>query len=198
MPTIDYYLFLLSPWCYIGTQAFNQVAAKHGATVNYKPIDVMSTFENMGGTPPAKRHPSRQRLRMDEMRRWSAHLQIPINLKPAHWPTDQSMAAKLVLAAGKQGRNAGPLSDSILAAVWRDEQDIADPATLRQLITAQGWDADALLQQAETPELAKQYAAATEEAHSRDVFGAPTFIYNDELFWGQDRIEFLDRALAAA
>ena len=190
-------MFLLSPWSYLGTAKFNEVKAKHNLNVNYKPIDVMQTFEKMGGTPPMKRHPSRQRFRLDELKRWSEFLDIPINLHPAHWPTDQSLAAKMVLAAGNTGGNAGALVDATLAAVWNQDRNISDEETMREIATECGLDADAIIAAAKTDELAAQLQSTTDEAHDKDVFGSPTFIYQGENFWGQDRIEFLDRALAS-
>ena len=97
--TIDYYHFLISPWSYLAIKQFNQVRENHDLIVNYKPIDVMQTFDNMGGLPPGKRHPSRQRFRMDELKRWAAHLNVPMNLTPAHFPTNQALAAQMVFAA---------------------------------------------------------------------------------------------------
>ncbi len=193
--TVDYYLFLLSPWAYLGTNAFNEVVTRHHAKVNYKPIDVAQTFNKMGGVFPNKRHPSRQRFRLDELKRWSEHRGVPINLKPAFWPADQSLAAKMVLAADENG-SAGPLVDAILAAVWHEERNIADMDTLREIANECGLNGDELIERAETEEMDKKYQATTDEAHERDVFGSPTYVYEGENFWGQDRIEFLDRALA--
>lgn len=193
--TVDYYLFLVSPWAYLGTNRFNAVIAKNNATVNYKPMDVAQTFNKMGGLFPNKRHPSRQRFRLDEMKRWSKYLGVPINLKPAFWPADQSLAAKMVLAAGETN-NAGPLVDAILAAVWHQERNIADVNTLREIASEAGLKDEDLIERAQTEEMEKKYQATTDEAHERDVFGSPTYIYKGEIFWGQDRIEFLDRALA--
>ena len=192
---IDYYLFLLSPWSYLGTGRFNAVVAKHDAEVSYKPIDPMQTFDQMGGLPPAKRHPSRQQHRLDELKRWSEYLEIPINLKPAFFPADQSLAARMVLAAGDTGE-AGPLVDAILAAVWNQERNIADMDTLKDIAAECGLDGDALIERAGAEEMAPRYQATTDEAHERGVFGSPTFVYAGELYWGQDRIDFLDRALA--
>ena len=193
--TVDYYLFLLSPWSYLGTEKFNGVVKKHNLKVNYKPISVMDTFEQMGGVPPMKRHPSRQRFRLDELSRWSKYLNVPINLNPAFWPTDQSLAAQMVYAATQLQLNPGPLVDSILAAVWLNEADIADEQTLVDLAEKCSFNADTLINSARTEQIATLYQDTTSEAHNNDVFGSPTFIYNDELFWGQDRIDFLDRAL---
>jgi len=194
---VDYYHFLISPWSYLAIQQFNKLKQKHGLTVRYKPINVMQTFDNMGGLPPGKRHPSRQRFRMDELKRWQAHLNVPLNLTPKHFPADQTLAAQMVFAAGGADGNAqaGLLSDAILTAVWAEEKDIADEATLLALAKQCELDGDALLAKAQQDDIAKLYASTTEEAHAADVFGSPTYKVGDELFWGQDRLDFLDRAL---
>jgi 2-hydroxychromene-2-carboxylate isomerase len=194
--TIDYYHFLVSPWSYLAIGRFNDIAARHDATVHYKPIDVMSTFSNMGGQPLPKRHPSRLRYRMEELKRWSSYLDTPINLEPAHFPVNPSLASRMVLAAGNHGQGAGALSDAVLTAVWRDEKNITDPDTLLELATGCGLDAGILMKDAESDELADQFDRITREAHEADVFGSPTWVLAGEKFWGQDRLDFLDRSLA--
>ncbi len=194
--TIDYYHFLISPWSYLAIGRFNEVVARHNAQVNYKPIAVMPTFEKMEGVPPAKRHPSRQRLRMDELQRWSKYLNIPMNFTPAFFPADCSLASKMVLAAGNDNMNAGGLSDAVLTAVWNEEKNVADEGVIVDIANACGLDGQALLTAAKSDELDKQFQTITNEAHDGDVFGSPTYVYEGEIFWGQDRIDFLDRALA--
>ena len=191
--TIDYYHFLLSPWSYIAKDRFNELKKRTGVTVNYLPIDVGSTFANMGGLPPAKRHPSRQRLRMDELKRWSEHLNIPMNLTPAFFPADQTLAACMVYAASPA--DAAALSDAVLTAVWRDEKNIADADTLVAIANDCGIDGAALLAAADSDVMRKKLTDVTAEAHSRDVFGSPTYYLDGELFWGQDRLDFLERAI---
>lgn len=195
--TIDYYHFLISPWSYVAIGRFNELVTKHGVTVNYKPIAVMPTFEKTGGVPPGQRHPSRQRFRMDELKRWSSWLDIPMNHTPAFFPVDCSLASKMVLAAGNDNQNAGGLSDAILTAVWRDEKDVSDEATIIDVANNCGLDGQALVTTAKSDALTEQFESVTNEAHEGDVFGSPTYVYNDEIFWGQDRLDFLDRALAS-
>ena len=193
--TVDYYHFLISPWSYLAIDRFNSLKERTGITVNYLPIDVGSTFGNMGGLPPAKRHPSRQRFRMDELKRWSSHLEVPMNLTPAFFPADQSTAAAMVYAAA--GTDAGKLSDAVLTAVWRDEKNIADTDTLVAIANDCGLDGKALLDAASS-ELGKQKLMdVTAVAHEKEVFGSPTYSVDGELFWGQDRLDFLERALAS-
>ena len=192
--TVDYYHFLISPWSYLAIGRFNSLKDRTGITVNYLPIDVGQTFGNMGGVPPAKRHPSRQRFRMDELKRWSSYLNVPMNFTPAFFPADQTTAACMVYAAS--GEAAGTLSDAMLTAVWRDEKNIADEDTLVAIANECGLDGAALLSAANDDAMKQKLMDVTKEAHDKDVFGSPTYIFNGELFWGQDRLDFLERALA--
>ncbi|MGB5706330.1 MAG: 2-hydroxychromene-2-carboxylate isomerase [Arenicellales bacterium] len=193
--TVDYYHFLISPWSFLAIGRFNEIVARHDLKVHYKPIAVMPTFEKMGGVPPAKRHPSRQRLRMDELKRWSSYLDISMNFQPAFFPVDCGTASKMVIAAGNQDLNAGALSDAVLTAVWTEEKDVSDDSTLVEIANKCSLDGSALLAAANTDELATQFEAITNEAHAADVFGSPTYVLNGEIFWGQDRFDFLERAL---
>ena len=197
--TVDYYHFLISPWSYLAIDRFAALRESSGARVHCKPIDVMKTFDTMGGLPPAKRHPSRQRLRMDELKRWSRRLGVPMNLTPAHFPTDQSLAARMVYAAG--GADGEPaamqLSDALLTAVWAEERDIAEEGTLKAIAADGGLDGDELLGKARADGIGELYERTTAEAHERDVFGSPTWVVDGENFWGQDRIDFLEEALRA-
>ena len=152
-------------------------------------------FPVSGGLPLAKRAPQRQAYRLMELRRWSAHLNAPINLEPRHFPVDEGLAARTVIAHRERGGDPAPLSGAILAAVWVHERNIADPETLRAIADEQGLDGAALLAAAEAVEVAAAYAADTRAAIERGVFGAPTFVVGDELFWGQDRLDFVERAL---
>ena len=198
--TIDYYHFLISPWSYLAIKQFNALKAQHNVVVNYKPIDVMQPFDNMGGLPPAKRHPSRQRFRMDELKRWSKRLDVPMNLEPAFFPANQALAAQMVLAAGGSTGNtaAAALSDAVLTACWAEERNIADESTLVALADDCGIDGQELLSKAKTPDLERLFRETTEEAHANDVFGSPTYIVDGQLFWGQDRIDFLAEALSGS
>jgi len=195
--TIEYYHFLISPWSYLAIKQFNQLREKHDLVVHYKPIDVMQTFDNMGGLPPAKRHPSRQRFRMDELKRWSTYLGVPMNFTPAHFPVNQAMAAQMVYAAdGATGnKQAADFSDAVLTACWAEEKNIADEATLIDIANTCGLDGKSLLNTARQDNFAQLLQSTTEEAHKNDVFGSPTYAVDGELFWGQDRIDFLARHL---
>ena len=183
MKSVDYYMTPGSPWTYLGHARFGEIAKKAGATVNVKPVDYGAIFPQSGGLPLAKRAPQRQAYRFQELKRWRAHLGVELILQPKYFPVDAAPAAQLVAAAPEGKRMA--LAGDLLAALWRDDENIADPELLKQIGARHGVTAG---------DKAK-FEAYTQEALGRGVFGAPTYIYKDEMFWGQDRLEFLERAL---
>ena len=193
---IDYYLTLISPWAYLGSQRLAEIAKRHGAAVRVKPVNFGEIFPRTGGLPLAKRAPERQAYRLVELKRWREHLDIPIHLQPAHFPAAEQAAARLVIAAGDSSGDPLALAQAVGRAVWEQQRDIADPATCEAILRETGHDAAALMAAAADPAVATRHAALTEEAVARGVFGAPSYVYRDEIFWGQDRLDFLDRALA--
>lgn len=187
---IDYYLTPVSPWAYLGHARFAEMAKRHGATVTVKPVDYGVIFPQSGGLPLAKRAPQRQAYRLQELARWRDHLGVPLNIHPKFFPADPMQAACLISAAPEDKRMA--LTDDFLRSVWAEEKNIADAGTVAEIAARHGI-ADAAAAVACGKAL---YEANTQEAVARQVFGAPTFVYKDELFWGQDRLDFLERALA--
>ncbi len=194
--TVDYYFSPVSPFSYLGHGRFAAIADRHGAAVTIKPIDLGQIFPVSGGLPLPKRAPQRQAYRLVELGRWSAHLGVKLNLKPAHFPTPDATAAHLIIAADRAGDDAMGLTLALMQAVWAEDRDIADPATLDQIVAARGLDAAALKRAADAPQTAELRQAYTAEAIDRQVFGAPTYVIADQLYWGQDRLDFVDRALA--
>ncbi|MCL4189182.1 MAG: 2-hydroxychromene-2-carboxylate isomerase [Rhodobacteraceae bacterium] len=196
MARIDYFFSTVSPWVYLSGRRLEGIAASHGATVAFRPVDPGALFARTGGLPVNERHPSRQAYRLQELRRWSAHLGTPLNLRPRHFPVNPAPSAYAVIAADRAGGgDLVGLIHGFSRAVWAEERDIADDAVVRDILAAHGHDpglADrGLLVGAET------YASNLEEAVARGVFGVPFCIVGDECFWGQDRLDFLDRHLAA-
>lgn len=199
MASIDYYLGTISPWCYLAGDRLERIAAAHGATITYKPLDLLQLFDRTGGVRPADRHPSRMEYRGQELARWAEHLGLPLNLKPAHWPVNMAPSSYAIIAAQQSGGgDLGALVQAFMRAVWAEERDISDDAVIREILGANGFDpglADkGLFVGAET------YGRNLEDAANAGVFGAPFYIIRetDQRFWGQDRLDFLDRALAAA
>ena len=194
---IDYYMTPISPYVYLGHERFVAIARRHGATIAVKPINLGLVFPVSGGVPLSKRAPQRQAYRLVELTRWSRHLQVPLNLHPAHFPVSADLASRFLLAALERSTDAAlDLALAFSRALWTQDRDIADPATVHSLAAASGGDAATLAARAEAPDIAMRYAALTQEAIDRGIFGTPTYVYAGELFWGQDRLDFLDRALA--
>ena len=195
MAHIDYYLATVSPNCYLSGTRPAEIAAKYGASIAYKPLDVMALFARTGGVAPPQRHPSRQEYRLIEIEREAKRLGMPVNPKPAHFPTNGAPASYAVIAAGRAGGgDMAALVASITRACWAEEKDIAEDGVIKACLEASGFDpslADTgLLAGAET------YEANLEEAVSAGVFGVPFFIIDDGArFWGQDRLDRLDAHL---
>jgi 2-hydroxychromene-2-carboxylate isomerase len=195
---VDYYFAPHSPWTYLGHQRFVDLVMSHQAAMNLKPVDLGKVFPVSGGLPLAKRAPQRQAYRLVELKRWRDHLGVPLNLEPKFFPVNPELASLVIIAAGHNKSGVAPsLAYDLMRAVWAEERDIADLETVRNIIKAKGVPADELIAQAQSPETKATYEALTKEAMDRGVFGAPTYAFKDELFWGQDRLDFLDRALAS-
>jgi 2-hydroxychromene-2-carboxylate isomerase len=195
MPHIDYYFAAISPFTYLAGQRLEAIATKHGAMVVYKPLDPMALFPRTGGQVPKDRHPSRMAYRMQELRRWASVLRMPLNLRPAFWPTNPAPASYAIIAAQMAGGgDLAGLVHAVTRAVWAEERNVAEDDVVKALLGAHGFDpaiADkGMLMAAET------YAANLEEAVSRGVFGVPFYFVGDEMFWGQDRLDHLDMHLS--
>jgi 2-hydroxychromene-2-carboxylate isomerase len=193
---IDYFFSLLSPFTYLAGLGLEEIAARHAASIAYKPYDIMALYDRLGTQRPADRPQGRKDYRLQELRRLSKKSGMVLNLQPRAWPTNAAPAAYAVIAAGKAGGgNLGGLVHSLLRACWAEERDIADDAVINDCLKAAGFDPalsfTGLLSGAEA------YAANLEEAHARGVFGSPFYITDgDERFWGQDRLGDLDRHLS--
>ncbi|MBL8806212.1 MAG: 2-hydroxychromene-2-carboxylate isomerase [Rhodospirillales bacterium] len=194
--TIDYFFSVNSPWMYLGHARFVAIAKRAGAHVNVKPMDSAKVFAASGGLPLPQRPKQRQAYRLFELKRWSEHLGIPIDFQPKFARVPVEMAARLVIAADRKELNALALVGFLGKAIWEEERDVSDPDTLKAIAAEHGRNAQRLWEAACAEETKIVYEANTQEAIDRQVFGAPWYIYNDEPFWGQDRLDFLERALA--
>jgi 2-hydroxychromene-2-carboxylate isomerase len=194
---VDYYFTPVSPFTSLGHERFVAIARARHATIGVKPIDLGRVFPVSGGLPLRQRAPQRQAYRLVELKRWSSFLQIPLNPQPAHFPVPADLAAKWILAVLERGTHAAlDFAGALGRAIWAEDRNIADRDTLAAIATAQGHDAAALDERANAPDIAQRYDVLTQEAIDRGVFGAPSYVFGGELFWGQDRLDFLDRALA--
>lgn len=198
MRVIDYYMSLNSPWTYLGVQRFIEITKRHHCKVNVKPSKFTEVFAKTGGLPLAKRAPERQAYRMMELKRWRDHLDIPIVLQPKHFPSDETPGTRLVIAAVLKGMDGLALSREIGRSLWERDEGIADSIVLAASCRRAGLDMSEIKAKAPSDaELDKIWDANTHEAVAQGVFGAPSYrLASGEFFWGQDRLEFLDRTLA--
>ena len=193
MPHIDYYFSPLSPFAYLAGAEMEEIAARHGATIAYKPVDAPRLMVEMGGLPVPKRHPARQAYRLQELPRIARARGMPINVHPAHWPTDASGAVAALAATELAGAGTGALSRALLTAVWAEEKNIAEAAVLDEALAKAGVDKAKL----DLAAGAAQIEANTAEAMEAGVFGFPFYIVAGERFWGQDRLSYLDAHLGS-
>lgn len=197
-PTIEYFLVPNSPWTYLGHQRLRDIAARSGATIEPLPFDLGGqVFPISGGLPLAKRAPQRQAYRLVELQRFSQHLGVAMNLQPAFFPVNADEASRVIIAVhlADGPERALDLAGAAMRAVWAEQRDLADPATLAALLAEQGLPAQRLTD-AGTPAVAQRFQANTARAIERGVFGAPSYVIGGELFWGQDRLDFVERKLA--
>jgi 2-hydroxychromene-2-carboxylate isomerase len=193
---VTVYYALQSPWTYLGWARLRELVARTGATAHYRPVQSGPMFEASGTLPLAKRPKQRQAYRLMELRRWREHLGIPLNLHPKYFPVDESLAARMAIAHRQRGGDIAALSQAMMVAVWTEERDLADRATLLQIAREQGVDGPALLDAAQDPAVQGEYDWNTQAAIEQGVFGMPTYVIDGELFWGQDRLDFVARTLA--
>lgn len=194
---VDYFMAPVSPWTRLGHDVFRDMCRRHGASIRLLPIDLGArVFPVSGGLPLAKRAPQRQAYRLVELARWRDFRGVPLKVQPKFFPAPQEEACLAIIGAqALAGTEAAlDLAGALMRAIWDEDRNIAEPAVIAEIMGSLGLDVAAVAAQRDH---ARQiYDANTNEAIERQVFGVPWFVYRDEPFWGQDRLEFLDRALA--
>lgn len=192
--TIDYYLSLISPWSHLGHRRLLDIAERHQVEIRIWPLDFSIVFPSTGGLPLPKRSAERKAYRFQELRRWSQHLNIPLTIEPQFFPASDKLAAAMIAAIRDQQREAAlTFAGACLRAVWEENRNISDKDTLIQIAKENQLEGEKIF------ECSRQYAEVitTDSLHAvaNGVFGAPTYKLQQEIFWGQDRLEFLERAL---
>lgn len=197
--TVDYYIAPQSPFVYLGHERFMKMLAETGARARLMPVDLGGKiFPASGGLPLPKRAPQRQAYRLHELRRFSDWLGLPMNIEPKFFPVAGDDAARLLIAVDRSDgiEAALKLLGAVARAVWAEQCNIADPATLAELLQAQGLPPERLVA-SKDQQMQQAYEDFTRQALDAGVFGAPSFVIDGELFWGQDRLDFVARKLAA-
>jgi 2-hydroxychromene-2-carboxylate isomerase len=200
MSVIDYYFSPASPYAYLAGDRLEQIAVRQGARIAYKPVDVFTVFDVTGGIPVHRRHLSRQEYRFQDLARRAGKAGLDMNLQPKFWPGDPMLpccaliAAQAAVDAGKAKGDVGLAARALMRALWAEQKDIADTGVIAAALAEAGFSADVL---ADGASAGATYAANTEEAVRRGVFGVPFYIVETQRFWGQDRLEDLEDLLAA-
>jgi 2-hydroxychromene-2-carboxylate isomerase len=196
--TIDYYLAPQSPWTYLGHARLVAMAQKYGAKISIKPMDLGKIFPISGGLPLPKRAPQRQAYRLVELARFRDHLQMPLHVQPAFFPVAGDPAARVIIAVREaDGQDAAvTFAGKVLAGVWADQRNIADVDTLKLMLAECGLP-EGRYDESLSESTQSLYDADTQQAIDAQVFGSPSYVIDGELFWGQDRLEFVERKLAA-
>ncbi|MFJ9450360.1 MULTISPECIES: 2-hydroxychromene-2-carboxylate isomerase [unclassified Herbaspirillum] len=194
----EYFFAPHSPFAYLGHARFVALAKQYDVQVVLKPFDLSKIFGQSGGLPLAKRAPQRQAYRLKELERWSKFLGLPMNLQPTYFPVQSDVAARLIIATQlAHGTNAAlELTGAVMRAIWEEEKNIADTDTLLAIANGLGHDGASLLKSSETASVQAEFDRFSEEATTANVFGAPWFIVDGEGYWGQDRLDFVERAFA--
>ncbi|MCI5078169.1 2-hydroxychromene-2-carboxylate isomerase [Oricola sp.] len=195
--TIDYYFTTISPYSYLGHRAIIDLAAKHGATLAVKPINLGGLWAESGGLPLPKRSPMRQRYRLIELQRAADWRGLPLTLIPAHFPVDATLPDHTVIAIIEAGGDPADYLDAVFRAIWVEDMNITEEEVLAELLAGAGHDASAILEAAKSEAVAAIRAKNTEDSVAADAMGAPAYVIDGEPFWGQDRIEMIDRMLTS-
>ncbi len=195
---IDYYFSLLSPWAYIGNRLFVAMARRHGAEIVYKPVQANEVFAETGGLPLAKRHPARQGYRRVDLQRWRRKRGLAFHLWPKYWPFDGDLANRTAAAIVMAGADPADFVQRAFEGVWEGEENLAEEAKLAAMLREGGHDCEAIAALARSDAVHAVYERNRAEAIAAGVFGSPAYVLDGEVFWGQDRLDLLDDALASA
>ena len=193
--TLDYYLSLNSPWSFLGGARLHALARRFDVQVTVMPIDAGKVFPVSGGVPVPKRAPQRQAYRLLELDRWRKFLDVPLILEPQNFPSSEAGPARLVVAAGMLGHDALALANAFGHAIWVDDRNFAEEAVQRDVLASVGLDFAAVHSAAESEEVSTLLVSHTDQAIAQQIFGMPSYVFDGELFWGQDRLDFLERAM---
>ena len=196
---IDYYFCMNSPWVYLGQHRLEEITERQAARIAYHPVDLREMMLRLiGMDDPPERSTLHRAYGKRDMQRWAAFYSLPLSDAPRYYPVSQHLAARVVVAADRFGADVAPLVLALPRAVWAEDRNIADRVTLTAICEECGLPGDILLRAADDTETLEHFGANTDEALARGVFGIPSYVVGDEIFWGQDRLDFVERALATA
>ncbi|MBW0175663.1 MAG: 2-hydroxychromene-2-carboxylate isomerase [Candidatus Fonsibacter sp.] len=196
MKKILYFYSVASPFAHLGNKRLIEISKKYSVEIIEKPIDLVGkVFVATGGVPVPQRHISRQNYRLLELKRWGEFLNIKINQKPKFFPPkDPHTPALFCIASIDMGIKI-EFGMKVLEQLWAQENDISNLETLKLIANDLKINFEDLNKLAMSDKIKNIYEANTQEAINMNIFGVPTYIYNNEMFWGQDRLELLEYSL---
>ena len=202
MIEVSCFYSLSSPWAYFAGPQQQDIVRRHRIKLLLKPYDFQEVAPRTGGVPLRTRPEPRRSYHALELDRWRKYLGMPLRLTPKHYPADGQPAGWnkppgwMVIAAQERGLDAQLLSHALLRALWTEERNTSDPKVRAAVAEENGLPGKELVAEETSAKVQALYQAYSDEAERLGVFGAPTYILEGERFWGQDRLDFLDRALA--
>ena len=194
--TVDYFFTVVSPWSYLGDARLRELTKRYGVKLTHRPVNTPTIFSRTGGLQLKDRSEQRRTYRMQELKRWRDHLNVELTLEPQFFPTNDQLAARTIVAVQQAGEDPSELVHALMRACWVEDQDVAETSVVRSVLDAVGLESETLLAHADNEECRSEIEANTEEAISRNVFGVPAYVIGDQLFWGQDRLDFVERLLS--
>lgn len=199
---VVHYFSPMSGYAYLGFGVLCEMANRRRASLLHKPIDVMRLFAAVDAIPPAKQSPARLKWRQTDMARWASRRGLPLNLKPKFWPIDATLACCAIIAAQnderEDGSGASAFAQAVLSAVWARDFDISQADVVATIARECALDAQRIVSLAQSPDALAILRRNTDEAIALGVVGSPTYVVGSEMFFGQDRLDFVEDALAAA
>ncbi len=190
---IEFFYDLSSPYSYLAATQLEAIAARHGATVAWKPMVLFAVFKASGNNMPAA-VAAKAAFMMKDLPRWSQQYGVPFQMN-SRFPINAIKPMRLCLYGDEQGK-AGPVTLAAFRATWAEDRDVTSDETLRAIAKAGGIDPEQALAAIERPEIKERLKSNTDEAITRGVFGAPALFVGEELFWGNDRLHHVEAALA--
>ncbi len=183
-----------SPWTFLGHKKVHEISKKNNCELDIMPVNYGEIFPVSGGLPVHKRPLQRQKYRLQELKRWSEFLKIKLNPEPKHFPSRSLLPSKVIISVKILNfENVNDIAYAIMEGLWIKELNIDDPKNLKKILTRFIKTADEVIDFSESKQVEKEMNKYTKEAIDLAVFGAPTYILDDQIYWGQDRLDFLER-----
>jgi 2-hydroxychromene-2-carboxylate isomerase len=191
--TVEFLFDYGSPFSYLASLQLPGFARRNNATVIYRPILLGAVLKATGNQSPMA-IPAKGRYMAIELRRWAERYNVPFRLNPYAFIGNTIALMRGAVAAQKHG-NFGLYHDLVLKAVWAEALDLGDDAVRARLLERAGFTPAAFATDIEAKEVKDELRRNTDGAIARGVFGAPSFFVGDEMFWGNDRFDFVEAAL---